>query len=238
MEMVSLIAGSWGVDLLDDGAKAVWCELPVVARTAAEGEQDAEAILAAWSDESDPVFPVWPDDGEPVVTGAARQRSRTSVPSAPAAMVDGTVVTHIVLLGYPVLLGIRAREHTSAILRECALLSQSGDETSAPARLVALATMMTSAYSGELAAADEQRMAAWFAGAKTVDMHYPFVPNARRTVEAWRAAMVELDTFAAGSALLTVATPADMVELRDWTVDEFVRQSEGLTPRPWSGPLD
>ncbi len=230
MEIVTLLAEDWGVDPVEGGGKAVWCTLAVAPREAGE-ELDVDALLASWPDEPDPVMGVWADhDGDP--GGGAPAIGGNGTPRDPASD------RRVVLVGYPVRRGIRARDHTSAILRECALLSQTGTESAAPVGLVRLAQQITGAYSGELAAVEEQRTTAFLEGRPTVDLRYPVAPGAREIVEAWRRAMDVLDEYAAGAALLTLATPPDLVELREWSLDELIRQSDGLPPRPWTGGLD
>jgi len=228
MEMVSLLARSWGVDLVDDRTKSVWCELST---TPAPSEPaDVDDILAAWPDDDDLLVGMDAVEDNPVVP--------TPVPGRPGRPAEG-FVAGVVLLGYPVRLGIRAREHSAAILRECALLSHAGDSSSAPDRLIELAQHVTTAFSGELAIIDQQRDEALARGDATVDLHYPAIPGTRPIVERWRDIMEELDDYAAaGTMLLTQATPPELVELREWTVEEFIGQLDGRPPRPWTGPLD
>ena len=143
----------------------------------------------------------------------------------------------VVLRGYPVRRGIRGREHTSALLRECALLAQ-GPGNTAPARLVAIAQQITAAYPGELGSADQVRTDAYLRGEATVDLRYPVPPGGRELLHAWRDALHELDAYAATSALLTTRMPADLRELQDWMLGELIRQSEGAPPRAWVGGTD
>jgi hypothetical protein len=232
MELVSFLADAWGVVMLEGAAKAVWCEL-VIQATGTADRLDADPVLAAWSDDADPLVPSWTDEEDPVVSEPLRTAQIVSRTADQRVASPG-----FVLLGYPVRMGIRARDHNSAILRECALLMQAGSATSAPDRLVELAEQITGAYAGELAAVDEQRTEAYFAGLATVDVRYPAVPDAARIVGAWQSVMDELDAFAAGSALLSLATPPDLAELRTWTVGEFLGQSAGRPPVPWTGGLD
>lgn len=231
MELVALLARSWGVDLVDDRMKTVWCELATTSTTPAVAEPvaphavradaDADALLAAWADEAVPGL----DPGSGPAT------------DEPDAGVD-PATRLVVLVGYPVRLGMRAREHTMAILRECALLTQGAATSSAPTRLIQLAQQITSAYAGELAAVEQQRADALARGDLTLDLRYPVRPDGLALVEGWQAVVVELDGYAAGPALLTQATPPDLVDLRDWSLGEFVAQLGGRPPRRWTGPLD
>ena len=231
MEMVSILARSWGVDLVDDRTKSVWCELSTTPVTVED--VDVDDILAAWEDDDDVLVGVDLAAGSgPVLTTAGE---------ASEAVADADRVPDaagVLLLGYPVRLGIRARDHSSAILRECALLSHSAVISSAPARLIELAQQITSAYSGEMAVVDQQRNEALARGDATVDLRYPPIRGTRQIIQAWQSIMDELDDFAAGTALLTQATPPDLVALRNWTIAEFLGQLDGREPTPWQGPLD
>ena len=244
IEMVGLLARSWGCDTLEqDGTKTVWCE------------------LATASDEAPPSDPLamWLDDDELIPpTGPAPDRGPVRHPSDPQDRVwqgperrmhdrrgqqrhspdrRGPEVDFFVLRDYPVRLGIRAREHDAAILRECLLLSQSAGRTDAPTRLVSLAQMITSSYGSDVDETEEMRVLAFTRGETMVDLRYPRVPDARTIVVAWLEIMAELDEYAAGTSLLALATPPDLLALRTWVVGEVVRQSDGATPQPWDGPL-
>lgn len=229
MEMVSLLSSSWGVDLLEDRTKSVWCEISTVSSP----PPDVDDLLAAWPDDGDAPAEVWIDASQPLVSG--RAPAAPAVPPAPPA--DPSTPS-VVLVGYPVRLGLRAREHTMALLRECALLSHAPAGTSAPARLVQLAESMTAHHGGELAEVEQQRAEALARGADTVDLRYPARPESRPLIEGWRAVMVELDAYAAGTALLTQATPPDLASLRDWTTSQLLTQLDGGAAEPWTGPLD
>jgi len=56
-----------------------------------------------------------------------------------------------------------------------------------------------------------------------------------RTAVLDYARMVEtIDDYCRRAALMTLAPTADVYALRRWTVEELVRQFDGLAPRPWS----
>ncbi|MBX9245427.1 ATP-binding protein [Actinotalea ferrariae] len=231
MEMVGLLARSWGVDLLEGDAKSVWCELGVDQDADTVEPPDPEALLAAWPDDDELLMGPWEGEVEPVLP-----RPRT--PSALESRAAGDGARTFTLVGYPVRLGILAREHTSGILRECALLSQVAATTHAPAQLVALAGALTGSYSGELTVIDQQRSDALARGDATVDLVYTGGPGSTEMVLAWQSAMEALDAFAETSALLSLTTPPRLVALRDWMTQEMVRQSQGAEPRPWTGDLE
>lgn len=229
MEIVSLLSRSWGVDQADGGAKTVWCSLDVAAAGEAE-PVDVDRLLDAWSPDEDPLVDRGGDRPDPVLTRSAGTPGAGAAGAQPAG--------RVVLRGYPVRLGIRLRDHTSALLRECALLSQTGGGGGAPDGLVRLARAITDAYSGELAAVEQQRTEAFRSGTDVVDLAYPAPTGARHFVLAWRETVAMLDAYAEANTLLTLATPPDLVQLRDWTLAQFVAQMDGEAPTPWTGPLD
>ena len=228
MDMVALLARAWGVVRDDAATKTVWCELP---RVPVRSRTGAQVAPVEGPDGLDELLERWVDLPGAPPSGRTTSQDEPEQPTGEHSLV-------VVLQGYPVRLGMRAREHTSAILRECALLSHSAPSTSAPARLVFLAQRITANYAGELASVEQQRTQALERGDRTVDLRYTVGRGTREVVENWQAVVRELDRYAAGSSLLTRATPADQVRLRDWTLGEFIAQLDGAPPRPWTGPTD
>ena len=212
LDLVRALSTEWGVTLLHDDGKVVWCE---VAPEPVAAELDEEALLAAWLDEAD----------EPAA-------EPTDEPAAEP---------HLVLLGYPVRLGWRQREHVDALTRECMLIHQAAQAdagTSAPARLVELAAALTERYSAELAAPERRKLEALRRGDATVDLFYPHRPEAPEVLRAWQSAFAALDAYAEAEQLLTLQTPPDVARLRDWVLDQLLAQTDGAPPTPWTGPLE
>lgn len=217
MEMVSILAESWGVEIDADGGKVVWCELAASGPT----DPDPDALLDAWSEDDLRAA----DEGE-----------------ADGADVDGAAgAASVVLLGYPVRRGIRAREHTDALARECMLLHLDPGKaalSAAAGRLLEISAKLSEHYATELAEPERRKMAAFAAGAQRVDLHYPVLPETLAVVQAWAGVLAELDAFAEQDVLLTLCTPPDIAELTAWVLEEFDRQIAGAPPRPWTGALD
>jgi hypothetical protein len=46
--------------------------------------------------------------------------------------------------------------------------------------------------------------------------------------------MEEADSYSREARLMALAPTPDLYALRRWTVEEFVRQYDGLPPRPWT----
>jgi hypothetical protein len=142
------------------------------------------------------------------------------------------------LVDYPVALGRRQREEVAGLLRELQLVvigsRQPETELSAPVRLLALADGITSTYGAQLDPAEAELDRAFAAGEEQTVLRYELLPVSRAVVLQYAMAMAEVDEFCRQAALITLATPPDMLELRRWTVEEFVRQYDGKPPRPWS----
>jgi len=135
-------------------------------------------------------------------------------------------------------LGRRQREDVAGLLRELQLIvigsRQPETEMSAPMRLLALAEGITSAYSAQLDPADAELERAHAAGEDTTVLRYEMLPVTRDMVLQYAVAMAEVDDYCRKAALITLATTPEMLELRRWTVEEFVRQYDGQPPRPWA----
>ena len=48
--------------------------------------------------------------------------------------------------------------------------------------------------------------------------------------------LLEVDDYCRRGTLLALAAPAEVVALREWTLEEFLRQLDGQQPVRWSGP--
>jgi hypothetical protein len=155
---------------------------------------------------------------------------RLDAPSHPVAQ-------EALLVDYPVALGTRQREEVAGLLRELQLVvigSRNPEiEMSAPMRLLALAEGITAAYGAQLDPAEAELDRAFAAGEDTTVLRYELLPVSREVVLQYAVAMAEVDEFCRQASLITLATPPDLLELRRWTVEEFVRQYDGAPPRPW-----
>ena len=155
---------------------------------------------------------------------------RPDAPSHPMAQ-------DALLVDYPVALGTRQREDVAGLLRELQLVvigSRHPEvEMSAPMRLLALAEGITATYGAQLDPAEAELDRAFAAGEDTTVLRYELLPVSRDVVLQYAVAMAEVDAFCEQAALITLATSPEMLELRRWTVEEFVRQYDGAPPRPW-----
>lgn len=213
LQLVARLSAHWGVQALTGAGKTVWCEVVGCAP-----ELDVDDVLAGWEDTL---------DDEPGAAPAAEQ--------TPADRLPGLVV----LLDYPVRRGMRAREHTDALLRECMLLRLAQPTAHhAPARLAELAELLASRYSAALTEPERCELEAFHRRESVVDLTYPLLPGTAAVVTAWRQALAEMDAFCRTEQLLTLATPPDVAELQAWVLGQFLAQADGRPPQPWSGPAD
>ena len=140
---------------------------------------------------------------------------------------------------FPLAVYRRAQEHADELIREFALinieLTEGGaDPGHLPARLLELIDKVSAAYSAATTEQERVRDEAIDRGDAEVDLVYRLPAEVREATLALAAILDECDEFCrAGERLLTLATPPEAKAFRDWYLDEFVRQIDGLPPIPW-----
>ena len=139
------------------------------------------------------------------------------------------------LLQVPIELWKRTRAHQDAVRREMDLLRASEPAGSVPHRLMSLVEDFDARFGefsdrswGEFAAVAED---GGEAADLTIEIPAPAVAAAREMA----AMMAEVDEFCrAGDHLMTLATPPDLVALREWVLRELTHQvDQGGEPTPW-----
>ena len=149
---------------------------------------------------------------------------------------DGLVTVR--LLELPVDVYARAREHTDELMREFTFIrAQSADPegTSVPAKLLGLVDELTGRYSGFTAGTQAELESAVADGTSTIDLEYVVPPDvAAACIHLGELLDAADDYCRGGEVLLTLATPDDLVAYRRWFLREFVRQTSGEAPIPWS----
>lgn len=144
----------------------------------------------------------------------------------------------IVLRDFPVRLWARQQAYYDELLREFKLLligREQGEVSSAPARLVELADSLNERFGAMLDSVAAERQAAYDAGLTAIDSVLPVVPGVSEIVRGVQRVFAEVDEYCRRGDLLTLAMPADLAALRDWSTSEVLRQCEGLAPTPWPG---
>jgi hypothetical protein len=147
-------------------------------------------------------------------------------------------VAEAVLLNYPVALGGAQNERTNDLLREFQLMAAGGDhEHGLPAlvRLESLAKELTEKYGAQLAEPAAELQRALAAREPTTVLRYPLLSPTRAIILDYAHLMEDVDAYCRSASLITLQPSEQIYALRRWTVEEFVRQYDGLEPRPWAG---
>lgn len=139
------------------------------------------------------------------------------------------------LVGFPLDLFRRSREHWDGLVREFTLLTLRPSEGhQVPVRLVKLISALTESYSPFTGATERERDRAMARGDATVDLTYLVPVHARQAALDLEAMAEEADEFCRqGEELLTMARPAEVRRFGQWYLSQFVDQIEGRSPRSW-----
>jgi len=142
------------------------------------------------------------------------------------------------LLGYPIVVGVRASQHYEEVFREFALLAASTptEADSVPARLLALIDALGRRYPRQ-ERLEVERDEAFLRGEKQRDLTVCVPRSAAAASDALGAMLDEADDYCRAGMLLTLAAPDDVVAFRRWYLLEVTRQIHGAEPTPWPGPL-
>ncbi|HEY5202726.1 MAG TPA: hypothetical protein VIJ31_17650 [Acidothermaceae bacterium] len=156
---------------------------------------------------------------------------------------DQTDLRTVRLLGLPVALFLRAREHHDELIREFTLMAIRSNGTSAngvalPPRLRELVDILGRRFGASTSRADMERDAAIERGDATVDLTYQVPASLGDDLKMLTQLMDDADDFCRMETLLTLPRDASMVALGHWYNNEFLRQIDGLPPTPWNGPLE
>jgi len=167
---------------------------------------------------------------------------------------DETDVRTVRLLGMPIALFLRAREHHDELIREFTLMAIRGPATlhgldgatqggpasglALPPRLRELVDILGRRFGASTSRADMQRDAAIERGETTVDLTYHVPASIGSDIEMLSQLMDDADTFCRMEKLLTLPRDPTMVAFGHWYNMEFIRQLDGLPPTPWDGPLE
>lgn len=125
-------------------------------------------------------------------------------------------------------------EHSDELIREFALIAGGDSTDHVPARLLALIDTLNARFGAFAAAPTSAIDAARQRGDVEIDLVYQVPPEAGPACAELTALLDQADDFCRSGDLLTLATPHEAVVFRHWFLDEFVRQTAGLPPRPWS----
>lgn len=148
------------------------------------------------------------------------------------------------ILEIPVQIWSRTQEHAEELLREFALIAsqirRGGEHRDIPLRLTQLVETLTAEFGG-LNDDEEQVLAeAAEAGEEVVaELVFQVPPAAAPAARELATMLDEADAFCLdGRHLLAMVSPPDVVQFRNWYLDEFSRQIAGESPRSWPRYLE
>ncbi|HTW20259.1 MAG TPA: ATP-binding protein [Mycobacteriales bacterium] len=215
LHLVEALAEEWGVHA-DAMRKSVWFRVADGASRSGPGHQ----VTSRDAYDSEPVAP------------------------APAAAPPGTLggpAFTVWLRGLPVATYLAVEEHHDALVREFALLLQSGTDHGggrvAPGLLVLAAKIVE-----QFGVGNEERRAqveaARRAGKRTVDVSMLFPSGSHAQVALMADQLDEADASCRRGELLTPPSTPEVVRFRRWYTDEIVRQLSGQAATSWPYGVD
>lgn len=156
---------------------------------------------------------------------------------------DQTELLTVRLIGMPIALFLRAREHHDELIREFTLMAIRSNGTSAngvelPLRLRELIEILGRRFGASTSRADMERDAAIERGDATVDLTYQVPASLGDDLKMLTQLMDDADEFCRMETLLTLPRDPSMVTFGHWYNNEFLRQMDGLPPTPWNAQLE
>ena len=152
---------------------------------------------------------------------------------------DGGDLVEVRLLGTPLELLVRAREHHDDLMREFRVLALAGraGDREAPVRLIELTEILGRRYGVAGSRRDQEVDEALSRGEATMDLVYEVPPAVSEAALAMDALMTEADAFCADAQLLTLERDPLLKRFAAWYLDQFVVQCAGGPAVAWAGPL-
>jgi anti-anti-sigma factor len=142
---------------------------------------------------------------------------------------------HVVeLIGLPVGVHDRARDHHQTLLRELALIDVAGDLGTASARLRRLSSTLREQYAA-FSEAPEALIDQAIAGeGGRLDLRYAVPAHAADAAEELASTWEEVETLCRSGGLVTLVASPETIAYRRWILAEFLAQiRDGATPTPW-----
>jgi hypothetical protein len=151
---------------------------------------------------------------------------------------DGLHEVH--LLNVPLRVLASSREHHDEVMREFAMiaLDETFDSEHTPSRFIELIDILGRRYGAAGARPDAEVDAALERGDITIDLVYHVPDHITDAAQQLDVLMAEADEFCRQRHMLALARPQLLVEFARWYLEEFSRQINGESPRPWDGPLE
>jgi hypothetical protein len=168
--------------------------------------------------------------------GVVRGHEADSIRPFPLGLARGYAlyVARIVLLGFPVSLGLRARQHREALLREFAIIAMGGGERAdVPKRLLEIAAESDERYGGLNPEADAAVDLAIANRVPAIDLELSFPDRIGADTAETMNVLLEVDEYCRTGDLLTTVPDEAIKLFWIWFLGEFVRQINGVRPMPW-----
>lgn len=140
----------------------------------------------------------------------------------------------VVLVGFPVALGIRARQHSEALLREFAIIAMGGGECAdVPKRLLEIAAESDERYAITTRATHDAVDVAAANGKTSIDIELELPDRVATDTSETVNVLLEVDQYCSSGELLTLNPPPDIKLFWVWFLGELVRQINGMQPTSW-----
>jgi hypothetical protein len=138
------------------------------------------------------------------------------------------------LVGFPVSLGIRARQHSEALLREFAIIAMGGGERAdIPKRLLEIAAESDERYAITTRATHDVVDLAAANGKECIDFELELPERIAADTSETVNVLLEVDHYCSRGELLTLNPPPDIKLFWMWFLGELVRQINGMQPTSW-----
>jgi len=142
----------------------------------------------------------------------------------------------IVMLDYPVRLGLQARQHRESLLREFAIIaSRGGEAADVPKRLLEISMQSDEIYATSNREVDDAVDRALSRGLDYIDIELTVPPRLGDDAGETVNLLAEVYEYCRTGDLLTTIPPPAVSLYWIWLFGEFVRQSNGLPPSTWKG---
>jgi hypothetical protein len=140
----------------------------------------------------------------------------------------------VTIVDFPLQIGMQARKHREALLREFAIIATGGGTSAeVPKRLIEIAQLHDERYSRLNPDADDAVDAAIQRGEEYIDFVVTVPERIKQDTVDLAPILMEVDQYCRNGDLLTLSPPDDVRAFWIWFLSEFVRQLSGEQPLAW-----
>jgi hypothetical protein len=164
------------------------------------------------------------------------------MPGTSGSFDDGGDRVVIELINFPVRLYVEARQHHDELLREFALLALSPPQDrpghDVPPNLLELVNGLGVRYAeiGEHTDTVGDDLA--HRGELSADLRYEVPRGIGPVMQEIAGLFNQAEELCRDGALLTMPTSSLQLQFGTWFIMEFINQTAGQPPSPWTGPLE